>query len=45
MNIVIEFITGIVVGIEFPGDGLHCVVHVGPLRLMFVSEEYMEGVE
>jgi hypothetical protein len=45
MNIYMEFVRGMNVGIEFPGDGYHCVIHLLILRIMFVSDEIMEEVK
>ena len=45
VNIVLEFLTGVKVGIEFPGDGYHCVVDLFILRIYFMSDEALEKAD
>lgn len=44
MNICIEFTDGPAVGVEFPGDGLLCVLHLLFFRVMFVTDELMKEI-
>ena len=36
------FITGVMVGIEFPGEGVLCVIDLGIVRIVFAKEEEAE---
>jgi hypothetical protein len=45
MNILIEFILGMCVGIEAPGDGIYLVLHLGPVRVVLVSDDYMKEAD
>lgn len=40
-----DFITGMKLGIEFPGGGLHCVLDLLIVRIVFCSEEYLEDAQ
>jgi hypothetical protein len=45
MNIGVEFVRGMSLGIEFPGEGLFVIVHLGPLRLFLMNDEMAEYME
>jgi hypothetical protein len=42
MAIVVDFIRGFVVGVDFPGDGFHCALFLGIVRICFVTKEVYE---
>lgn len=39
MVVSIDFMRGVCVGIDFPGDGIYCALFLGILRVMFMSNE------
>jgi hypothetical protein len=42
MAVVFEFIRGMNLGVEFPGDGIYVVLHLGPVRVMFVTRAIID---
>ncbi len=45
MAIVFDFIRGFVVGVNFPGDGFHCAIFLGILRICFITKEVYEELK
>jgi hypothetical protein len=42
MNILLDFIRGVGLSLEFPGDGIHCAITLLIVRILFVDDKTAE---
>ena len=45
MVVGLDFIRGLCLGVDFPGDGLHCVLFLGIIAIYFMSDEYYKETQ